>query len=79
MTNDDNVILVNATSSDVIIKLPDLSQNTNNIDIKRIDSSSYVVTIVPFNTETIEFESQFIVDPKYGFTLISDGSNWYII
>ena len=80
MTSDDSVVLVDASSNDITIKLSDPSLNTNNIDIKRIDTNTtYTVTIIPFNSELIENASSYNVDVNYGFTLISNGINWYMI
>ena len=81
MTSDDDVILANATSGILSIKLPDPTDPIKrNIDIKKVDSSTNIVNINPYNTETIDGVTSKSLTLQYeSITLISDGTNWNII
>ena len=81
MVDSDDVILVDASSGNIQIKLPNPTTSTvKNRDIKRIDSTNNSVTIIPYNTETIDGVSQKILEYQYAsITLITNNTNWYMI
>ena len=81
MTWADEVILADASSAAITITLPDPSAYPNvPIKIKKIDSSTNAVTIAPHGTETIDGASSYdLTAQNECITLISDGTNWYII
>ena len=78
-TTSDNVILVNASSGDVTITLPASSSGLN-FTVKKIDSSSNTVTVASNGSETIDGSSTQVIISQYdAISLVSDGSNFYII
>ena len=76
------LILVDASSGPVVVTLPEALVNSNKYYIiKKIDSSSNVVTIKG-NTpaETIDGEVTLELTLQYQYTsVVCDGSRWYII
>jgi len=71
-------VLVDASSGDVTITLPEPSK-AKQVNVKKIDSSTNVVTVVP-NGGSIDGEaSKKISTPYESYLFISDGSNWYIV
>lgn len=81
MSDSDDVILVDASSSDIQIKLPDPTVSSlKDRDIKKIDSSSHIVTIVPYSTETIDGGSSITLQyQNMSFTIITNNINWYAL
>jgi len=75
------VLLVDCTGGNITINLSLANNNTDCYVIKKIDSSTNVVTIDPFSTETIDGSSTATISVRYtSLTLVSDGSgNWSII
>jgi len=75
-------ILVDATSADIDITLPDpaltfSSNRSFRITITRKDTTSNKVTIIPFDAELIlDEESQDLLNSEV-INLITDGTNWY--
>jgi hypothetical protein len=80
-TNDDDVILCDATSAAITITLYTAVGNEGQkIDIKKIDSSSNNITIDGNGSETIDRDLTFaLVAQDESVTLVSDNSNWFII
>lgn len=78
---DDCVILCNAGSNSITISLPDASGISGRIyTIKKIDSSTNNVTISAYGSQTIDGSNSYVLNSQYKYvTIISDGSNWYII
>lgn len=73
----DRIILVDASSSDINLTIE--TKKYNNYIIKKIDSSSNQVNIIP-STGLIEGESSITLLSQYSFIeVICDGQNWYII
>jgi len=77
----DDIILCDCTSGAITINLlTAVGRTGKRIDIKKIDSSAYAVTIDANGTETIDGA---LTQTCYGqydsYTLISDGTNWSII
>jgi hypothetical protein len=80
-TNNDDVILCNATSAAITITLYTAVGNEGQqLVIKKTDSSVNEVTIDADGTETIDGELTVCIDIQYdSLTLISDNTNWSII
>ena len=74
-------LLVNAASSNITINLPTaLIGFDNRITVKKTDSSLNTVTIDPDGAETIDGQSSFDLNFQYdSITVISDGTQWYIL
>jgi len=80
MTTSDFTILANATSAALTVTLPPASTTGMLVFIKKIDSSSHVVTISRAGTDTIEgATTQSLTAKNHSLTLIAGGSGvWYI-
>lgn len=75
----DDVLIVNTTSGNVSVMMPSPNPYTN-LTIKKADSSSNHVEILPYASETIDGASNYTITASYGsITLVSDGTNWFII
>jgi len=71
-------VLVDASSGNVTITLPEPSKATQ-VNVKKIDSSTNIVTVVP-NGGSIDGETSKEISTQYeSYLFISDGSNWYIV
>ena len=77
----DVVILANASTGNVTITLPTASSSAGyKFDIKRIDNTGNTCTIARSGTDTIDGGTSITLDVQYiSVTVVSDGSNWYII
>jgi len=76
--SDGDCVLADASSGNITITLPEPPKATE-IHVKKIDSSTNVVTVVP-NGGSIDGEaSKKISTPYESYLFISDGSNWYIV
>jgi hypothetical protein len=79
----EGVILCDATTGNIIINLPDASLcNGRLYSIKKSDNSGslYSVTIDGFLTQKIDEVETIILSSKYQhITIVSNGSNWFII
>jgi VCBS repeat-containing protein len=75
------VLLANCTSGNIIVNLSTAANNTDCFVIKKTDSTQNVVTITPNSVkELIDGSSTATISVQYtSLTLVSDGSNWYII
>lgn len=81
LTSDNDIVLVNASSSSLTIALPSATTVSGKaFTVKKIDSSSNTVTVQPQTGQTIDGSSSKILSVQYEFlTIVSDGSNWHII
>ena len=71
-------VLVDASSGNITITLPEPSKATQ-VNIKKIDSSMNVVTVIP-NGGSIDGETSKEISTQYeSYLFISDGTNWYIV
>ena len=77
----DYVICVNTFSSNVTVTLPTAVGNKGKVYIiKKIDSSSNLVSVVTTSSQTIDGELTQPVSGQYNaMQIVSDNSNWYII
>lgn len=69
-------------SGDLILTLPEVHVSGDKITVKHLmDGITEWVEIVPNNTENIDGANSgyFMYDENQSLTLISDGTNWYII
>lgn len=80
ITSTDYVILVDASQGNIDIYLPDSSNHEEmTLIIKKIDSSTRQVRIIPYLNQTIDGETiQTITTPKVSITLLSK-NNWHIL
>ena len=79
MPVDISKVLVDATSNNITITLPDPSLSKGaSYSISKIDNTSNKVTIVPHNTELILGATLFeLLNSNDALRLITDGTNWY--
>lgn len=77
----DSVILVNANSGAVTISLPTaIGNNGFHLTVKKLNSSTNLVNITPYGTQTIDGLSPVSLLTQYtSLDIISDGANWNII
>ena len=80
MLNIDSKVLVNASTNNVTIKLPDPATSKGaSYSIGKIDSSNNKVIILPYSTETIASELSInLLYTNELLELVTDGINWYI-
>ena len=79
-TSGEVVVLADATSGNLTVNLPTAVANTAKISIKKIDSSANTVIIDGSTTETIDGSLTKTIEFQYtSVSLISNGSNWFII
>ena len=81
ISSTDTVIIADATSNNVAITLPTASTVTGyRYYIKRKDNAAHTVTISRSGSDTIDGATSQTLDVQYtSATVVSDGSNWYII
>lgn len=73
-------ILVNSSVGAVTVTLPTATSNKNAYSIKKTDSSANNVTAATTSSQTIDGGSTAVLRVQYvSVTLISDGSNWFVI
>ena len=76
--SDGDCVLVDASSGNITITLPEPSKDIQ-VNVKKIDSSSNIVIVMP-NGGSIDGEASKEISTQYeSYFLVSDGSNWYII
>lgn len=79
LTNNNDVVLVNAGGGAITITLPSPSDGKL-LYIKKTDSSVNLVSIIPSGVDLIDGTSQKTITGQYdAIELVSDGINWYII
>lgn len=79
--NNNDVILMDATSGGQTVNLPAVASSTNfKIDIKKTDASGNTITIDPNGAELIEGGATAIITTQYeALSLICDGVQWWIL
>ena len=79
LTSLNDVVLVSASGAARTITLPTpISGKT--ITVKKTDSSANAVTISRSSTETIDGNNSVTLSAQYdSYTMVSDGTNWFII
>ena len=75
------IYFVDASSSGVTVNLPPAASVPRRVyNVKKIDSSSNVVTIDADGSETIDGVGTISITTQYdNYTVVSDGSQWFII
>ena len=72
-------VLINAASGDVTATLPALLDG-DVFDIKRVDATVNAVTVATPGAETIDGAATLLIPSQYlSFTLLCDGTSWYLI
>jgi hypothetical protein len=72
-------ILVDASSGDIDITLPDPTGPKFPINVKKIDSSAYVINILPFGSEVIDGDVSVIVNGQWNSgRFITNGTDWFL-
>lgn len=81
ITNTDTVVIADATANNVAVTLPTASTVTGyRFYVKRKDGTANTVSIVRSGTDTIDGAASQTLNAQYtSATVVSDGSNWYII
>lgn len=89
LVSTDNVILMDATAADRVVDLPtaasvydSATDKSQRFTIKKIDASNtFKVTVTPVGDELIDGEAdvELLTDSRPFITIISDGSNWWLI
>jgi hypothetical protein len=81
LTVSQNIILADASEGDIILELPNAALASNKINVKKIDSSSNTVTIIPSVVgQTIDGSSGVIINAENdSYALVSSENNWFII
>lgn len=81
ITNSDTVIIADATSNSITVTLPVASGSPGyRFFVKRKDATGNTVTIVRSGSDTIDGATSQTLNQQYtSMTVVSDGSNWYII
>ena len=77
----DGVILMDASIGDLTATLPPAAANTDErFYIKKIDTTNNLVTVVPAGAEDIDGgPTAPLSNPYEAITVVSDGSNWWIV
>jgi hypothetical protein len=79
-TIDKDITLVNSTTGSVTASLPENATAGKVVVIKRIDSSANNVIVSRTGSDTIDGSTEYRLYHIYEtLTVVSDGSNWYII
>lgn len=77
--SNDDFVLSDASGGAITVTLPPPSANYR-VDVKKIDSSSNDITIATDDTGTIDGASSKTISTQYeSITMVSDGTNWFII
>jgi len=80
LTTNDQIVLGNANAAAITLTLPTAVGNVNLYEIKKIDSSSNAVTVSTSGGQTIDGGSSAVIKVPYAsISVVSDGSNWYIV
>jgi hypothetical protein len=81
ITGTDVVVFADATSGNVTITLPTASANAGyRFYVKRIDNSGNTVSIARSGSDTIDGQTSITIAAQYdSYTVVSNGSLWYII
>jgi len=81
ITDNDYVILVDATAAPVTVVLPTaVGRDGRVFEVKRISTNANTVTLDGDGSETIDASTtQVYTVPYVSLTVYSDGSNWWII
>lgn len=74
------VYLIDASDTDVLVKLPNVNMERIALHIKRIDSSIHTVTIEALDDALIDGELSYTLAVQYAaVSFVSNGASFYII
>ncbi len=80
ITGSDDVILADATSAGFTVTLPTAVGVTKQFAIKKIDSSSNIVTVGTTSSQTIDGSTTAQIKVRYAsITVVSDNANWNVV
>lgn len=81
LTSANEVVLVDASAGNIVLNLPTAVDNLGKtIKLKRTDGSANGITIDGNASETIDGNATISINTQYeSFTIVCDGSNWFII
>jgi hypothetical protein len=80
LTTNDEVVLANATSGSLTCTLPTAAGNRNMYTVKKIDSSANTVSVATSGGQLIDGGVTAVMRVQNAsVSVVSDGSNWYII
>lgn len=76
-----NIQLIDASAGNIECSLPEaVGHGGLSFSIKKIDSSSNTVSVLPSGSETIDGASSQVISTQYvTITVVSNGADWYII
>ena len=73
-------VLVDATAGAVTITLPAVAYGLREIRVKKTDSSANAVSVARAGTATIDGATSYSLATQYkSVTVVSDGTNWFVI
>lgn len=79
-TRGQRALLCNCTTNAITVNLPTAVGNAAIYNVKKTDASANTVTIDPSGAQTIDGAATVVISVQFAsLTLISDGSNWYVI
>jgi hypothetical protein len=79
LVDTDHTTLCDCTSNAITINLPTAVAGLR-YEIKKIDATSNAVTIDGFGSETIDGGLTAVINTQYeSVTIVSDGTNWFIV
>jgi hypothetical protein len=79
LTDSHDIVLVDASGGAVTITLPPAADGYKEYTIKVIDTSSNLVTIDGDGSEEIDGSTSITLTTYDSFTIVSDGTAWWII
>ncbi len=79
-TSTDEFIFCNATSGNISVTLPSaINIAGTGFTIKKIDSSSNPISVLPILSQTIDGNDSQVIRNKNALKLVSDGNNWFVV
>ena len=79
ITTGNQIILCDCTNNTITLNLPSAIGYTGTLTIKKINTSTNVVNVVPSGTQTIDtYLILTMTETNSSLDLISNGSNWFI-
>lgn len=80
LTTSDEVVLASASLLSLTMTLPTAVSNKNMYTIKKTDSSTNTITVAPPGGQTIDGGGSAVLKVQYAsVSVVSDGSNWFIV
>lgn len=77
---DREVVLADDASGSITVNLPTAVGVDSLITVKKLSAAANTVTVTPDGSETIDGDASYALEDENEFvTLVSDGSNWFVI